>query len=86
MVADLKTQKGSGLSFLSNPITIDINEWALDNVGMIAVAKIIPGKMKATIIATEKADVASPEAIKFAKENDAMILVGISEGEINAIN
>ena len=76
----------NGITLLPNPITIDIGEWVINNIGKVAVAKRHPDKKKATIYAIEKADSAPPQMVKYAKDNTAMILVGISEGEVNAID
>ncbi len=77
--------RNSTLTLLPSPTTIDIGEWVMNNIGMIAVAKRISGNT-AILYAVEKADVASTQMVKYAKDNDAMILVGISEGEENAID
>ena len=53
---------------------------------MVAIAKRLPDSKKATLYAVKKADSASPQMVKYARDNDAMILVGISEGEMNAID
>ena len=79
-------QSSSKIALLSVPITIDIGEWLMNNIGMVAVAKRIPNSTKATIYAMEKADSAPDYMVKYAKDNDAMILTSISEGEINAID
>ena len=78
--------KNSTLKLLSTPITVDIAEWIMNNIGMVAIAKRLPDSKKATLYAVKKADSASPQMVKYARDNDAMILVGISEGEMNAID
>ena len=73
------------LTLLSSPFTTDIGEWIINNIGKVAVAKREPNN-QATIYAIENAEAATPQMVKYAKENDAMILVSISEGDINAID
>ena len=81
-----KMSRNSTLTLLPSPITIDIGEWVINNIGMVAVAKRLPDGKKATLYAVKKADSAPPQMVKYARDNDAMILVGISEGELNAID
>ncbi len=78
--------QNNSIVLLPSPITIDIGDWVINNIGMVAVAKRIPDSEKATVYAVEKADSAPPQMVQYAKDNDAMILVGISEGDINAID
>ncbi|MBR3306783.1 MAG: hypothetical protein IKI75_05965 [Lachnospiraceae bacterium] len=73
-------------TMLSAPVIVDIGEWMINNIGMVAVAKRLPDKKKAALYAFERADSATPQMVKYAKDNDAMILVGISEGDVNAID
>ena len=75
----------SNIALLPNPITINIGEWIINNIGMVAVAKRLSDNT-ATLYAVEKADSAPPQMVQYAKDNNAMILVGISEGEVNAID
>ena len=58
----------------------------MNNIGMVAVAKKLPDGRKATLYAVKKADSASPQMVKYARDNGAMILVSLSEGEVNAID
>ncbi len=85
MVSEVKEMQENGITLLATPITIDIGDWVINNIGKVAVAKKHPDNT-ATIYAVEKGDSAPPQMVKYAKENDAMILVGISEGEVNAID
>ena len=78
--------RNSTLTLLPSPITIDIREWIMNNTGMVAVAKKLPDGRKATLYAVKKADSASPQMVKYARDNGAMILVSLSEGEVNAID
>ena len=80
-----RMQANNSITLLPIPITINIGEWIINNIGMVAAAKRVSSST-ATLYAVEKADVASPQMVKYAKDNDAMILVGISEGEIYAID
>ncbi len=86
MIAQVwKMQANNSITLLPAPITINIGEWIISNIGMVAVAKRLSDNT-ATLYAVEKADTASPQMVKYAKDNNAMILVGISEGEANAID
>ena len=58
----------------------------MGNAGKVAVAKKLPDRQKALIIAIENGDAATPYMVRYAKENDAIILIGISEDEKNAID
>ena len=73
--------RNSTLTLLPSPITIDIREWIMNNTGMVAVAKKLPDGRKATLYAVKKADSASPQMVKYARDNGAMILVSLSEGD-----
>lgn len=75
----------TSFSLLNSPITVDIGEWVCNNIGMIAAGKRISDS-KVELMAIEKAEFASDQMTKFAKDNHAMILSGISEGEVNAID
>lgn len=79
-------RNSGGLTLLPSPITVDIAEWIMNNIGMVAVAKRLPDNKKATLYAVKKADSAPPQMVKYAKDNNAMILIGVSEGEVNAID
>ena len=74
------------ITLLSTPVIVDIGEWVISNIGKVAAAKRSDDHKKATIYAIEDADVASPQMMKYVKENDAVILVGISKGEVDAID
>ena len=75
-----------GIILLSTPITVDIGEWMMNNIGKGAAAKRDPNTTTATIYAVENADSASSQMVRYARENNAMILVGLSENEENAID
>ena len=74
------------ISLLSSPKTVDIGEWVMNNIGMVAVAKRTSDYKKAIIYVIERTKAASPQMIKYAKDNNAMILVGLSEDDFNAID
>ena len=78
--------KNRTITLLPSPITIDIREWIMNNIGMVAVAKKLPDGRRAILYAVKKADSALPQMVKYARDNGAMILVSISEGEVNAID
>ena len=86
MFTEARLMQNNGLSMLSDPITVNIGEWVMKNIGKIAIAKKLPDNQKASIIAIENGDAATPYMIRFANENDAVILIGISDGEENAID
>ena len=86
LVEAYKMGKSNTLTLLPSPITIDIRDWIMNNIGMVAVAKKHPDGRKATLYAVKKADAAPPQMVKYARDNNAMILVSISEGEVNAID
>ena len=78
--------RNGSITLLQTPITVDIGDWVIHNIGKVAAAKRHQNTTKATIYAIEESDSATPQMVKYAKENDAMILVSISEGEIDAID
>lgn len=78
--------QNNNLSIIPDLITVDIGKWIMENAGKVAIAKILPDRQKALIIAIENGDVATPYMVKYAKENDAIKLIGISECEKNAID
>ena len=78
--------QNNNLSVIPDPITVDIGKWIMENAGKVAVAKKLPDRQKALIIAIENGDAATPYMVRYAKENDAITLIGISEDEKNAID
>lgn len=74
------------IQLLKPPTIVDIGEWVCRNIGKVAVGQKIPNSSKVKLLAIEKADIASEQMVLYAKENNAMILTSISEGEANAID
>lgn len=74
------------IQLLQPPTIVDIGEWVCCNIGKVAAGQRIPNSSKVKLLAIEKADIASEQMILYAKENQAMILTSISEGETNAID
>ena len=74
------------ITFLQQPVTVDVNEWLLNNSGLVAVAEKLEDKTKATIIAFQRSDMATVEMKKLANEKNGIILISTSDGDINAID
>lgn len=76
----------SKIQLMQTPVIVDMGEWVCQNIGLIAAGKRIPDSQNVQLLAIEKAEIASPRMVKYAKENNAIILTSISEGEVNAID
>lgn len=75
----------SEITYLKSPITVDIGDWMLKNSGLVALAKRVSDKRKASIYAFQKSDVATIELKTLAKDDD-LILVGTLNEDVNAID
>lgn len=75
------------MKLLQNPIIVNINDWLMDNIGLVAVGKRVPDdNSKVKLYAIEHGDAASLEMAEFAKKIDAIILVSVPESDIGAID
>ena len=70
---------------LDNPISVNISDWLLNNVGFVS-AGVKESDKRVKILAYQEADCATEEMQKFASDNNAVILVGISDGGANVID
>ncbi len=86
MFAEVRKMQNGNITLLQTPVTVDIRDWVIHNIGKVAAAKRHQNTTNATIYAIEESDFATPQMIKYAEENNAMILVSISKGEIGAID
>ena len=83
---EVEIMKTSGIIFLDNPITVDINDWLQRNNGIVAVGHKLPNRKKAQIYAYSKCSKPTTEISKLARKNNSIMLVGVSDGDINAID
>lgn len=74
------------ITYLQTPITVDIGDWMLKNSGIVALARKVSDRRKATIYALQKSDVATSELISLAKRDNSLVLVGALKDDVNAID
>ncbi len=77
---------GGKINYFDKPLTVNIQDWIRENEGMVAAGLKTDDRQRLSIIATQKADCASTQMKKYAKEHGAVIMISISDGELNAID
>lgn len=74
------------ITYYNNPVLINIQTWMMDNEGKVAVGKKTANKDEVLLLAEESANCASPKMMELTKEADTILLVSVSDGDINAID
>ena len=74
------------ITILATPITVNIQDWIGANEGTVGVGKRIGSTQNVELIAYQKADCPSKLIRDYANSNDAMLLISISSGGVNAID
>lgn len=70
---------------IENPMVVDMENWILTNIGKVAAGIPSEDGKNVTIIAIQNADYASMKLKQYAKENKAMILESIAEGDVGGM-
>ena len=74
------------ITVLKTPITVNIQDWMGTNEGTVGVGKRIGNTQDVILIAYQKTDCPTQQIREYAKNNDAMLLISISDGGISAID
>lgn len=74
------------ITILTTPVIVNIQDWMGTNEGTVGVGKRIGDSQDVELIAYQKADCPSKQIRDYAKSNDAMLLISISNGGVNAID
>jgi len=72
--------------YVNPPIIVSIDEWLDEHIGFTAVGKRLDDWKKVSLIAYQKGDTVSAEMAALARQDDMMLIVGISDDEMNAID
>ena len=74
------------ITFLETPIVVNIDEWMYKNPGLVSAGKKTGDSQKVMIIAFQRGDCASEQMAEYAKKHDAMVMVSISDGDMNVLD
>ncbi len=74
------------ITILDAPTIVNIQDWMGTNAGTIGVGKRIGNTQNVELLAYQKADCPTRQIRDYAKSNNAMLLISISNGGINAID
>ena len=74
------------ITILKTPVTVNIQDWMGSNADTVGVGKRIGKTQDIELLAYQKTDCPSKQIREYAKSNNAILLIGISNGGINAID
>ena len=72
--------------YVNPPTIVCVDEWMDEHIGFTAVGKRLDDWKKVSLIAYQKGDTVSAEMAALARQDDMMLIVGISDDEMNAID